>query len=469
MRLADSNKVVQGLALDVINRIASGMNQPFDKHVKTLAPPVMQILADQKASIRTAAASTLTSIADACGLETLVGPSGSALETPNPVLRKDLLNWLEERLASTDTSLNLIPLTAPLLSCLEDRSADVRKVATALLTRLVESAGYDHVADKVSSLKPASRSLVTPILENAANATGPRTTSAPPSAPLPVAAVKKPTAPTSNSTKLTASASEPPSKLARSGNPSLAASLSRPTSAAGKALKSAAPAHRPATPTQATPSNAAHASTARPRAGPSMLKRPVSTAPPRVPAANLSSSAVKAVPELPLKTTDNKFKPLRASKEVGPLRWSIDGIARLEQVEALHHQMGPHASEALLNQLFSKDHHCEKDFLAALTTLDECAVDPSQAAASYDTSEEDLSAALLANIDLIFKYLSIRLADSGTTIIIKCLDLIEHLLSLSASQACFLSDYEAQCIVPSLVGKVSLLPLFDLIRAEPGF
>ena len=83
--MADSNKIVQSLALDVVGRIASGMGKPFDKLARIFAGPVAGVLADQKVNIRTAGVATLTAMADAAGLESLLGGLDKPLEAQNPL------------------------------------------------------------------------------------------------------------------------------------------------------------------------------------------------------------------------------------------------------------------------------------------------------------------------------------------------------------------------------------------------
>jgi cytoskeleton-associated protein 5 len=48
-RVADTNKAVQMLALDIVARIAAGMGKPFDKQTKLFVIPVATVLSDQKA------------------------------------------------------------------------------------------------------------------------------------------------------------------------------------------------------------------------------------------------------------------------------------------------------------------------------------------------------------------------------------------------------------------------------------
>lgn len=391
------------------------MGKPFERYAKNLAGPVATVLADQKTNIRAAGVSTLSAMADATGMDCLIGSVATSLEQANPVLRKELVAWLESRLEDKDVvaSLDLAPLAAPIISCLEDRNADVRKAAQGVLPAIVARAGYDYVMDQTNILKPASRATVVPMIDSA-----------------------KGSVPTAPSAPVARSASNAGSKGAGA----------RPVSAVSKPLRGAAGSTLPRS---ATPSDDAPVVKARQivkggRAG-------VRAAPP------VHAAPAPSVLEAPFVSGDPRGKQVRASKETGPLKWTIEGGPRADQVEYLHQQMGPHVSGELLGMLFSKDHHAERDFIAGLTLLNECLIDTVAAAAKYDIEEDELLDRFLANADVTFKYVSIRLYDTSTTITVKCLDLLESVLSVFQNSNQRLSDYEAGALLPSLLYKVRFL------------
>jgi cytoskeleton-associated protein 5 len=405
LRMSDSNKIVQGLALDVVARIATGMGKPFDKHSRTFAAPIANILADQKVHVRAGAIATLTAIADAAGLDSLVGGLDKPLESPNPILRKELLAWLEVRFADEDVvaTLDLSSIAGGILSCLEDRNVDVRKSATAVLPIVVARAGYNYVIDLTSKLKPASRSTVVPLIE-AARGSGAAPSQAKSSAPA----------------------------------PSKPAAAIRP---AGKSLRAGAPTPVPQDDPPSRPASVRPPTASRPKsAAPSSRASPVPSSP--------------SIREAPFKSADPYPKQVRASKETGSMKWVIDVNPRPEQVESLLTQMTSNTSPDLLAQLFSKDHSAEKDFVAGLTLLEQCARDPN-VAEGYGLSTEEMRARLVANVDVIFKYITLRIGMSSTTITVKCLDLIDHLIPVLDAEGHKLSDYETSALLLSLINKVS--------------
>lgn len=411
LRLADANKAVQTLALDVISRIASGMGKPFERYTRPLTPSILNILADKNAGARNNALSTLTTIADSCGLDCVAGSVGTCLEIAKPELRSSALNWMVQRITDPEAvkGVDMTSFAGPIISCLEDRNAEVRKGALALLPTIVQSVGIDLVLDQTNNLKPASRNNVLPMIENCRPAASTRTV-----------APKVP--PTKTAAKSTAASSKPQ-------RPPSAASTNRAT----------------------TPSHEDRHSLSKSRLG---IRKPVGVSK-LVPVASLPSSpAHGSLPsELPFRSGDSKLKTARAAKETGPLKWVIEGAVRKDQVEQLYMQMAPQISPELLGQIFSKDHHCEKDFLAGLSTIEAWTSDPSSAAEQAGLEESDVRDRLLANSDLVFKYLTIRLHDTNTTITMKCLDIIDQYIAALQLDEYRLTDYEASVLLPSLISR----------------
>ncbi|KAF0542990.1 ARM repeat-containing protein [Gigaspora margarita] len=177
-RLADSNKNLQMMALDICGKLATAMGKPFDRYVKILVGPVTAVLTDQKATVRGSAISCLDCLATATGLDSMVSSFASSLGSENPLLRKDLLSWLSDRLKDADEKKilpDLQPLVPAILSCLQDRNGEVRKAAQSCLGPVVKSAGYDFVVTKCGDLKGAVKQSIMPMIEavRPAHGTGP--------------------------------------------------------------------------------------------------------------------------------------------------------------------------------------------------------------------------------------------------------------------------------------------------------
>ncbi|PLW07076.1 hypothetical protein PCANC_25979 [Puccinia coronata f. sp. avenae] len=426
LRLADANKAVQTLALDVVSRLATGMGKPFERHVRQLASSILNILADKNATARNHALNTLTVVADSCGLDCLASSVGTSLEIAKPELRSSALNWFVERAAAEPDQaimkgLDLSTFASPIISCLEDRNAEVRKGATALLPTIVQSIGIDSLLDKANNLKPASRNNVIPMIESC----------------RPAAPVSKALAPSKGPPPSSRTSSKVPPAASKQQQP-------RPPSSAGV--------HRASTPSRDDRLSKSRLGGARPKpaAAPLASNKLAHQPPSPAPAA---AAAAAVFSEVYFRSGDLKSKTARASKETGPLKWVIEGAVRKDQIEQLYLQMAPQISPELLGKLFSKDHHCEKDFLAGLHAIETWTSDPSSAAEQVDLEESDIRDRLLANSDLVFKYLTIRLHDTNTTITMKCLDIIDQYIAALQLDGYRLTDYESSILLPSLIGR----------------
>ncbi|KAG0305228.1 Microtubule-associated protein, microtubule dynamics during spindle orientation [Dissophora globulifera] len=182
LRLADSNKNLQILTMEICANLANAMGKPFEKYARILCSNVASCLTDQKDNVRNASIAALEAFATQGGLDSLVSSIATSLVTNSPTLRKDLLTWLTSfctQAKERDVSLpDLAPLTPPILQCLQDRSPDVRKAGQAFLPILMADVGYDGILSKCSDLKGAAKSAIIPMLDAARPPPPPRPPSA---------------------------------------------------------------------------------------------------------------------------------------------------------------------------------------------------------------------------------------------------------------------------------------------------
>ena len=436
-RVVDSNKAVQGLALDIVSRIATGMGRPFEKHLRLLLLPVATVLSDQKANVRTLALNALTAIATACeGVDPMAGGLGTALETQNPVQRASILNWAVGWFKDHERpGVDLSSWTATILSCLDDRNSDVRKGAQAILPILIGSVGFDEVMRQTNSLKPASRSTVVPLIQ-AARANIPAQ-SAPPPKPMTSASAKTPA-------KLALKSTPPPSEP-DSPPPKQSPSLPGPSvTGVRKPLPGSSTIPRP----QSRLDGEGGGSNLSSKTG--GLRRPGtgglgSTKSPST-SATFTTSAV-------LTSANLEAKKARLVKDTS--RWVNEGgTTRKDLAELLQHQMEPHASRELISLLFSHDHNAVNDHVAGMTKVVDLY---SSVLAGEDTfgSPSDLQNICVANSDLVLKYASIKAHEPQSNLIAKILELVDVVVSLLQSVNFQLTDAEAQCFIPTMVHKVN--------------
>ena len=441
--MADTNLAVKMLALSIISKIAVGMGQPFDKHLRLLTAPVCSVCADQKATTRTAAVNTLSAMADAVGaLDHMYAGLATSLENLNPALRSSVLGWLAERLQADAPSAHadLTPLAVPILSCLEDRNGDVRKAAGAILPFVVASAGFDYVMDQTSSLKPASKATIVPLINNArgaATGAGPSK----PSVPAPSASSAGPSA--------TPRAKLPSARVGANSSPAARlkspAPATRPVGVAGRSLAMKALSSAPVTRPPSSLSSGDDRPIGLPKAR--VLPRPATSYTHHAPAPVASSSRVT-----PLSSANPDARLLRLKRDA--TRWVLDPSPhpKTDLSEYLAQQMELNVSPETYAQLFSKDHRAEEDFMAALTSIADFYSD--QAANMFELNEAEITARQIANVDLALKYAGMRLLGNNSQLISRCLEVISRVVETMTRLNERLGDAEVKLFVPALVFKV---------------
>ncbi|KAI5453121.1 hypothetical protein NCC49_006149 [Naganishia albida] len=450
-RLNDANLSVKILCLNIVSKIASAMGTAFQAHARVLATPVANVLADQKVTTRNAALATLGDMADAAdGLDSLITGLATSLENNNPLLRSSVLGFVVAQLQQepTEQMVDLSPLVSVTLSSVEDRSADVRKAAQALLPFLVSLIGFAEMSDRVGALKPASRNTIMPMIEKARSTiTAPAKTAlkaAPASAPPPSA----PKASIRTSTLI-----KPiPATLASTtaplpSSPRVKSSLA-PVRATGMAMKASA--LRASSLKQ--PSDEMISTMPKP-----IARSRYSIARPSQPPSsdvynNGEGHSTPTKRDPPFMAANMEPKAMRAKRDLA--KWSFDTNSASQLLDYLQRQMEGHASQELMANLFSTDRLAEKDHMTGLATLDDFYACQGQQN-EYDLAEDILDEIRLANMDLALKYVAIRLQEGSTQMILKCLDIVLHIIeNVNKSEHGGFSEAEINVFLPALVRKL---------------
>ena len=443
--MGDTNLAVKMLALGITSKIATGMGQPFEKCIKLLTSAVAGVCADQKAGTRAAGLACLTAMADACGsIDGMYPGLGSALETTNPALRASVLGWMADRLkAEPPSSADMTPLAGPVLSCLEDRNADVRKGATAVLPFVVQFAGYDYVLDQTSKLKPASKATIVPLIQNARGSAP----SAPAAAPAPASAKPAPSAARTPASRAKVATSAPRGPAPDSPKPSAVPSRAIQPPGRSLAMKALAPTARPIQEDRPV-------GIPKPRT----LVRPVSAA---------SHSTASTSTSRPTPFVSSAPEPRAARLKRDATRWVLEA-GNKDLPEYLSAQMEPQTSPELFALLFSKDHRAEEDYMAALSAMTEFF--DRTAPTAFGIHEDELQAIQLANVDLALKYAALRLLSNNTQMANRSLELISRIIESMQARNERFSDTEAKLFAPALVLKLGdskfgakLSPIFETL------
>lgn len=433
------------------------MGSAFQAHARLLSTPVANVLADQKVTTRNAALETLANMADAAGgLDNMIPGFTTSLESSNPLLRSSLLGFVVAQMQKEDAPLcqelsALVPVT---LTSVEDRSADVRKAAQALLPILVSSVGFAEISDRVANLKPASRNTVMPLIEKARSAIN----TAPP--------VKSATKSTSSVTQQPtveskASASNRPQSLLKASSaypsgisaagpasPRVKSSLGLPVRATGMAMK--ANALRASSLNQTSDENLNALPRPVPRSRYS-IARP-SQGPPPDTQNQTERRTADGKRDPPFITANMEPKAMRAKRDLA--KWSFETNQPSQLLDYLQRQMEGHAAADLVANLFSNDRSPEKDHMAGLASLDEFYI-ASDGRNDFRVADDMLEEIRLANMDLPLKYVAIRMHEGSTTTILKCLDIILHIVeNVNKSENQGFSEAEINVFLPALIRKV---------------
>ncbi|XP_052800946.1 cytoskeleton-associated protein 5-A-like isoform X2 [Mya arenaria] len=226
-RLGDANKILVTTTIGICVTLATNLGPHCKAHVKVIGPALISCLADMKPALRSTALGALNAWVDNTTLTPLVECEAlsDALKLENPNLRQELLGWLTERLpAHKPLPRDEMRLCVPhLLSCLEDRNAEVRKKAQEALVPFMIHTGYESVFKATNKLKPASKDQIMQIIEKAKDnlpAKQPKKKAAPAkssAAPPPVDDYDEEPARSAPPTKEKSPSAEPPEKVPAKG------------------------------------------------------------------------------------------------------------------------------------------------------------------------------------------------------------------------------------------------------------
>ncbi|KAJ2784578.1 hypothetical protein H4R18_001043 [Coemansia javaensis] len=479
-RLQDPNKNLVAMALGLLAALSIDSGAALPANIRIVAAATMRCLADKKPQLRAAALGALVAWAgaSAAAVDQAVLPAmPAALADTSPELRAALLGWAADTLEPRAPARlpDLAPLVTPLFACLQDRNADVRRQATRVLALAVASCGFEAVHDACEhQLRGAARASVAPVIEElraglgaaagaAADAPLRRAAGAPPptlrgrpgpgSAAAAAAAADRAPSPAAEPAVMTAS-----ELLGRGAGPAAAR-------AAPGVLRRPMAVRRPAGGDSAERLGAARPGSARPGSA-----RPESAAVLSA-AAQLARMTAEELEQLPpVLDRDARAKDARARRDMAAAagaaagaaasRWALlgDAAVRADLEQQLRDQAAAHLNPLLMRQLFAAGHHRDRECLAGLTALEEVLSIPSLAQQRFGlplvadgAGDDSLAARLAAHLDLLLKFISIRMYDGSTHTLLKSLDLLERLVALVRAPW---ADYDAQAVVPALIARL---------------
>ncbi|KAJ1812047.1 hypothetical protein LPJ75_003850, partial [Coemansia sp. RSA 2598] len=519
-RLQDPNKNLITVALGVLGSLSADSGAALVPNIRIVALATIHCLADKKPQLRAAALAAMTAWAEAtplCVDQAVLPTIPSALGDASPELRSSLLQWTADVLGPRNAKGGRLPdmssLITPLFACLQDRNLEVRKQATRVLELTVISCGFETVHDACGmQLHGAAKAAVAPVIEEFRHSIGGEggSPAARRSAGASVPVRGRPGGPAAAIERAASPAVEPvmtaSELLGRAPSAATAATQGRPMLMGAASPSASSP--------KAAPAAQASAS------GPGMLRRPLAVrrpaGPPGAPAAGarparamrgpmsatgsaevsrpgssmrtgtptlqsqasqlarMSNEELEAIP--PILDCDFRSKDQRARRDMtgnpnGIPRWAQlgDSRVRADLESQLCEQAAAHFNPLIQRQLFSTGHYKDRDYLSGLTTIEEVVSIPALSQQRFglplfspSPDMDSLAARFMANLDILLKYISLRMYEGSTHTLLKSFDLLERLTHLTEEnqqqqqqqgQASW-SDYEVQAILPALVSRL---------------
>ncbi|KAJ3374555.1 hypothetical protein GGF31_007333 [Allomyces arbusculus] len=455
-RINDANIVCATLVIQVLDAVARGLRKDFAPYRSMVTSPLLEKFKEKKTNVVEAIRSTLDAVFASTSIEAMLEDVVSVTGHKNPQVRAESLRFLTrcfQSIRAAPGKAELKTMAEALIKAMDDGDTNVRDAAAEALGTLMKVLGERPLLTYMEKLDKLKADKVKEFCEKAV-VKGIKQAPAPKAAP--VAAAKgggggggggAPKLPPKLAARLAARRAEASARDDDdgddfgSGDSAPAAPARKAPAKKGPAGKAAAaravdPPSRPASAQSSRPASPGLARRAGPggAAGGSAIRRPSSMAPPQP----TPPPAAPAVPEFGALPGDARQKAARARDDKGPHKWVLDGT-RTDLIDFLQEQASACFTAPLVAQLFSNGHYKEKDHMAGLAALDECLV-AKQVDCVYHS-------------DVIFKYVTLRFQDTNTTMLLRCLDVVEHLVALLEENGANLTDYEANAFVPSLLIK----------------
>ncbi|XP_060098733.1 cytoskeleton-associated protein 5-like [Heteronotia binoei] len=393
--LQDSNKGIVKQTLVVLQQLARVMGPGIKCHIKTLGVPLVAVFRDSKSSVRAMALKTVDTWAEQAGTKEWLDQEDLSAEPKkeNCPQRQRILGWLAEKLpCPSSASADLVRCLPYLYSSLEDHHEATRMVAREALPFFLLHLGFEKMSEAAGKLKPASRDQVLLVLEDTK-----------------VGWPAKPTTPLGN----------PLSKLPRSTPwpkstpPQQCNMASFPAENVGSAELDL------------------EAKKAKLEGIASKAKRM-----PGVKAKHGTKEDSSMVGPIFMVVPKAKEQRMKDEKALKVLRWNFSTPSS-KYVEQLKAQMCGCLSNGIQEELFHSNfqHH-----IRALTIMTK----------HLEMEKEGV----ISCLDLILKWLTLRLFDTNTWVLMKSLEYLKRLFALLIQENYQLTESEASSFLPYLLLKM---------------
>ncbi|XP_049292206.1 protein mini spindles isoform X4 [Anopheles funestus] len=399
-RLVDSNAKIAQTSVEICQQMAIAMGPPCRQYVRAFFPGFLKGLGDGKSFIRSACLTCINTWGEQAGYKDFFDGEmiADALKTGSPPLRTELYAWLAEKLPNMPTKSipkdELQAILPHLYTHITDRSADVRKNANDTILGVMIHLGYDAMVKALDKQKPISKKDIQAALDK----TRPN---------LPVKQLPP------------AKAAPPPEEAAVTSKGGLKLKTTK-TAGTGGAGGASGRLGSGSAGSDKSGSGGAGVGSAGSGGGSSRKKE---------------EDADSLAPLLVV----NGLKKQRFVDEqkLKVLKWTFT-TPREEFYELLKEQMQTaNVNKALMVNMF------HEDFRYHLKVIDALMED-------LATNEE----ALICNLDLVMKWLSLRFYDTNPSVLLKGLEYLNQVFQRLVDRQYMLADIEGSSFVPHLLIKI---------------
>ena len=150
----------------LMGSMAEACGQPIIKYNKKCFLPLLSFLGDKAALMRQDVVATANKWSEAIGAEHVINNMCTYLTDGNPEMRNECLKWICENKAAI-AKCEHQPMIKPLILCLTDRSGPIRTMAEEAIVTAMGFVGFAAFSDGIKDLKPAVQGTVRPLLEKA--------------------------------------------------------------------------------------------------------------------------------------------------------------------------------------------------------------------------------------------------------------------------------------------------------------
>lgn len=412
-RVLDQNITLVFETMTLVAELARSFGEEFSRYAKVIVPNLLVRTGDNKRQVSQAAIACMDAIGEHVPMENLIPFFGKALASPDstPNAKVEFCRWMLKNTPSLySEAVNVGPMVKPLLGMLSDRSADIRKLASDMMVVAIHRVGLGKVQKAVRDLKPAIQNSLAPIIEDCASKPIPEgieSTAASGSTSIVVGGKRQ---------RLPGAVDVDKENRPNSAVASTTTTTTTTTTAGGAATSA--------------PSSARARSMSANRSRPGSASG-VSAAASSAPGEDMSANVVDGPPLL----ANPEQKEQRARREK-KLKWAFEE-PRKEFLDMLREQLVGVVTEPILERMMSNDFKQYNDVLSALI------------ASMGDQQEE-----LIQSLDVLLKWLSLRMFDSNTSTLIKSIEFADRVFELLEYHQYQLSDYESYLFLPYFVDKM---------------